>query len=481
MLRAALLALGSALLGGAIALAARKRPSVLERTRTFAFAAAGGVVVFHLLPEVLPELGLSALLWCAIGFALPWVLEAIARALGPRLLATRGFSGLRVAMEVGYVALLFHSLVEGLALVAALAQPGSRIDLEIALVAHHAPLTAAVVLPFLEFKGPRAVAIRALIVGLVGALGALLSNAFPGFTEGVMLARATAVTAGALLHVVADEIGAQEFYSGWGRAADLGAALAGLLVAGFSAALQIRQTNAGGPAAEFLRIFSSLALASAPALLVGAALASLSRGPRWDALLVSLALVGPRFALCVGALMAARFARRPTQPEPGSLLPAIRERAPRVLALLVAASAIGLIEQMPDSLIDRAGLTLAVLLAARFDEAGAVLVAAVLMARGFPPPLALLGLALGPFARKRTDMARAAISAGIATLVAVTHFLPDQPQPWSFPEPLATQAGLAAVLVLAVLAARALWLQGARGFFSPLRHRAEDSGAGGAG
>src|SRR5437016_382762 len=102
MLRAALLALGSALLGGGIALAARKRPGVLERTRTFAFAAAGGVVIFHLLPEVLPELGLSALFWCAIGFALPWLLEAIARVLGPRVLEGRGFSGLRVAAEVGF-------------------------------------------------------------------------------------------------------------------------------------------------------------------------------------------------------------------------------------------------------------------------------------------------------------------------------------------------------------------------------------------
>jgi hypothetical protein len=121
MVHAALLALCSALGGGAIALAARKRPAVLERTRTFAFAAAAGVVAFHLLPEVLPEQGLVALVWCGAGFALPWLLEAGARAVGPRLLEGRGFSGLRVAAEVGFAALLFHSLVEGLALVAALA------------------------------------------------------------------------------------------------------------------------------------------------------------------------------------------------------------------------------------------------------------------------------------------------------------------------------------------------------------------------
>src|SRR4051812_14148459 len=68
---AAALAAFSALPGGALALAARKRPSVLERTRTFAFAAAAGVVAFHLLPEVLPEQGLAAFFWVAAGFMLP--------------------------------------------------------------------------------------------------------------------------------------------------------------------------------------------------------------------------------------------------------------------------------------------------------------------------------------------------------------------------------------------------------------------------
>ena len=110
----------------------------------------------------------AALLWMAAGFALPWALEAGARAFGPGLLHGRGFTGLRVAAEVGFAALVFHSVAEGLALVAALAQPQGQLDLEIALVAHHAPLTAAVVLPFLELRGPRSVAMRAAAVGASG-------------------------------------------------------------------------------------------------------------------------------------------------------------------------------------------------------------------------------------------------------------------------------------------------------------------------
>ncbi|MGZ6125266.1 MAG: hypothetical protein ACXWLR_09925, partial [Myxococcales bacterium] len=92
MIHAALLAAFSGALGGAIALWAQRRPAVLERTRTFAFAAAAGVVAFHLLPDILPAQGVAGLLWMAVGFALPWLLESAARGLGPRLLRGRGLS-----------------------------------------------------------------------------------------------------------------------------------------------------------------------------------------------------------------------------------------------------------------------------------------------------------------------------------------------------------------------------------------------------
>src|SRR5467141_2911470 len=192
MIRAALLAGFSAVLGGAIALVARQRPGVLERTRTFAFAAAAGVVAFHLLPEALPSQGVAALLWMAAGFALPWLLEWLARTVGPGLLQGRGLSGLRVSAEVGFAALVFHSVAEGLALVAALAQPRASLDLEIAIVAHHAPLTAAVVLPFLDLSGARAAGTRAALIAAAGIVGALLSSVLPGFEDGAFLKIASA-------------------------------------------------------------------------------------------------------------------------------------------------------------------------------------------------------------------------------------------------------------------------------------------------
>src|SRR5204863_8551468 len=178
-------------------------------TRTFAFTAAAGVVAFHLLPEVLPAIGPSALLWIGAGFALPWLLEVGARTFGATLLARRGIRGMRVAAEVGFVALIFHSLFEGLALLASLQSRQNHTDLEIAIVAHHAPLTAAVALPFLDLLGVRATLIRVGLVALAGVLGVVFGNLVPALASGAdaaSLQRATAVVAGALLHIVADEI-----------------------------------------------------------------------------------------------------------------------------------------------------------------------------------------------------------------------------------------------------------------------------------
>src|SRR2546429_6430531 len=125
MMHAAALAGFSAVLGGAIALVARQRPGVLERTRTFAFAAAAGVVAFHLLPEALPSQGVAALLWMAAGFALPLLLEWLARPGGPRPLQGPRLSGVPVPAQVGLAALVFHPVAEGVALRAApVAAPG---------------------------------------------------------------------------------------------------------------------------------------------------------------------------------------------------------------------------------------------------------------------------------------------------------------------------------------------------------------------
>ena len=504
MIHAALLASFSAALGGAIALAARGRPALLERTRTFAFSAAAAVVAFHLLPEVLPTEGLLALLWMAAGFALPWLLEGTARALGPRLLEGRGYSGLRVAAEVGFAALVFHSVVEGLTLVAALAQPGGKLDLEIAIVAHHAPLTAAVVLPFLDVRGPRAAGFRALLVALAGAAGALLSGVLPGFKEGEFLQVATAVTGGVLLHVVADEIRAQPFGSGMERAADFGACLAGLLVAGVAVLLHSREE--ARPLVELFRVLAGIALACAPAILLGSVALALVRGRarffRWDAFLLALALLGPAAAAAWAVLsvvlslpvLRSFLAGVSPQPAAPELVSIVRQRAPSLLALLMAAAGLELsATSFPGPSLAAGALLVALVLAARLDDAGAVAVAAVLVHKGLDPAIAVALLALGPLTRSTLVRAfggrsRAALAMvlecgaalGAAKLLSASgalagarsaagHALQNVRSGLGL-QLLESPSAAAACLILVALALVTLWSEGVRGWFAPLRH-----------
>jgi hypothetical protein len=507
MILGALLAAGSALLGGAIAVLSQGKPAILERTRTFAFAAAAGVVAFHLLPEVLPAQGLVALLWMAAGFSLPWALEAGARVFGPRLLRGRGLSTLRVAAEVGFAALIFHSVAEGLALVAALATPRGNLDLEIALVAHHAPLTAAVVLPFLDLRGVRSALARAIAIGAAGVTGVVLSRAVPGFSDGAFLTAATAATAGALLHVVADEIHTQRFRSRLDRALDLGAATAGLLVAGLGAVLHLGEHGAA-PVLEFLRTLSGVALASAPALLcgvvAGALLASRTRFFRWDTFLLLLVLMGPVAAAAWAALTVllalpvVRFHALAATARPVSdwLAAAVRVRAPPLFMLSIAAAGLDVsARSFPTGPLAVLALCAVIALAARLDDAGAALIAAVLVRKGLDPGVAVALLAIGPITRAAlvrllADRGRlraaaevviaSAAALGIGELLSSAGALRGARAGAAaalqhLGEPLSAQvaaspvaAAAAAILIAAALGT--LWSEGVRGWFTPLRH-----------
>jgi hypothetical protein len=500
------LAAGSALLGGALALAARRRDALLELTRTFAFTAAAGVVGFHLLPEVLPGLGPTALLWIAAGFVLPWLLEAGARVLGPRLLARRGIRGMRVAAEVGFAALLFHSLFEGFALLATLQGRENPTDLEIAIVAHHAPLTAAVALPFLDLLGVRATLVRVGLVALVGALGVALGNLVPGLASGAdaaVLQRATAVAAGALLHVVADEIREQRFSSATARALDLLAAAAGVALAGLGAFLDVRTT---GRIVEFVRTATALALGVAPALVASIAAEALARRQRlrdwlrapFEGLFSTGALLGwPAAAIraALAALLSAgpRLLRgqAPVRP-PASFADELARRGPWLVMLLFLAAAVHVLA--PPRWFSTPGPAGVVLVAAslataaRASASGAILLACALVHRGFAAGLALPFLALGVLPLRRANLARSVLVAALAFPAALgagaalerLPLLREASQTAAsvlaraqFPVGAQLASAPAATACAALLVALALALalrSGVRGWFAPFRH-----------
>jgi hypothetical protein len=379
-------------------------------------------------------------------------------------------------------------MAEGLALVAALSGPGQA-DLEVALVAHHAPLTAAVVLPFLELRGPRSVAARSTIIAGAGLAGVLLSGAVPGLGEGALLQKATAVTAGALLHVVADEIRVQRFGSPWERAADLGACAAGLLVAGYGAALHLRDPQDARSLADFLRALAGTSLVAAPALLLGALAALLvGRRIRVDAFVLALVLLGPVAAAALLALrLLAPFAPRGVPARrfsPGEVLDTVAERGPPMLALLVIAAGLDVaVLSVPMRSAEGVLLLAGVALAARLDPAGAVAVAAVLVRKGLDPGLTVAMLAIGPgtraFAaaeppRRAGAFVFACVAVAAGWLLSRSGFLAGRalaPERSSVAEQLAASpfAAISAAILLA-LALATLWNAGVRGWFAPLRH-----------
>jgi hypothetical protein len=149
----------------------------------------------------------------------------------------------------------------------------------------------------------------------------------------------------------------------------------------------------------------------------------------------------------------------------------------------------------PSDPVTAAALCLVIALAARLDEAGAALIAAVLVRKGLDPGLAVALLAVGPITRAAllrllADRGRlravaevaigsvAALAAGkllsaggalraarVTASGALQHL--GEPLPLQVAEsPLAA----AAAVVLIVAALGTLWSQGARGWFAPLRH-----------
>ena len=521
MLLALILATGSALLGGALALAVRKRAPLLELTRTFAFAAAAGVVALHLLPEALEAIGAKGLLWAAVGFALPGLLEWRARSLSPAFRG-KGFSPARVAAEVGLLALVAHSLLEGVALSAAASGNGSHVDLEIALVAHHAPLTAAVILPFLGLVSARGVALRVLSVAAAGGLGAILGGVVPAaLSTGLPQDIASAVMAGALLHVVADEIRPQPKGPSWLRAIDLLAAAVGFGIALVSAIF------GGAALGEDVRGLLIVAITVSPMLLLADALLAVPRAPvRWvqnfplAAQLILLGTLGPWAALTglvlaigltgLAAFFAPGEARLQTRPATwaGRLLAIAGERGPeRVLAFpLAMAGMAGLVAWIDALHLGPFGSSLllasALFAFSALSPAAAALLASVYVhvsphtQAGFDyqpwasPSLLVCAVCGAPFLLTREawrgGWKRRWVPALLTVFVVASAaiILYSGPFDGTVREQRATLAALwsgarghhfflavsgLSVLALGGLTAAALWRSGVRGFFVPLR------------
>src|SRR4051812_29466086 len=170
--------------------------------RTFATLAAVAVVVTHLLPEALRELGpLSILLFLA-----GWFAPALAHFVGRR--STSG-AAQHAVHEAGYWGLVVHHVADGIGLGAYTrlpAEQGSHLDVIVALAAHTVPLIAVVSLAYRTTFGARSAVLRSLGLAAASVVGIALSSLAAASTIEAFAPIIAAVAAGLLLHVVTHDL-----------------------------------------------------------------------------------------------------------------------------------------------------------------------------------------------------------------------------------------------------------------------------------
>ncbi len=195
MLLAVSVAVVSVALGALLALAGRKRAHVVAPVRTFALVASVAVVIAHLLPDALTELGVVALLPFGLGLVVPPVLER---------LAASG-RGRHVGLELGFAGLLLHQIGDGLGL-ATFTGPHHEghvhWEVLLAIGGHTVPVVALVVLVFAERRSVVAAGACAVALAAAAVAGALSTVAVPVATLAAWEPWITATVAGLLLHVV---------------------------------------------------------------------------------------------------------------------------------------------------------------------------------------------------------------------------------------------------------------------------------------
>jgi len=226
VLLALLVAVLSVLLGAALSFVPGTSRAVLGYMRTFATLAAVAVVVSHLLPEALRELGpLSILLFLA-----GWFAPALAHFIGRRSTSGRAQ---HAVLEAGYWGLVVHHVADGIGLGAYTRLPAgqaSHLDVIVALAAHTVPLIAVVSIAYRTTFGARSAVMRSLGLAAASVVGILLSSLASASTIEGFSPIIAAVAAGLLLHVVTHDLTEDPAHGPLARSLDLVVAALGVSV-----------------------------------------------------------------------------------------------------------------------------------------------------------------------------------------------------------------------------------------------------------
>jgi hypothetical protein len=206
------------LLGTALALGPREGTRAVWPIRLVAMFAAVAVILTHLLPEALHELGLRALAGFAAGLALPSLAEGIGSALARRRGTDHGHGhghghgghpGSLAALEIAYVGLVLHRFGDGLSMGAysrTTGTPWAAAGVVLALAAHIVPVTTVMILAIAALRGRRAAMLRAAGLAAATMSGVVVASvAVSGGSES-SAPWISAVVGGLLLHIVAHDV-----------------------------------------------------------------------------------------------------------------------------------------------------------------------------------------------------------------------------------------------------------------------------------
>lgn len=252
--------------GTGIALLHRDESRWLGPIRTFGLVAVIGVIVTQLLPEAVAHVGAWALVLAVVGFLLPTLLD--------RWVHSSSEETGHVGVELGYAALLFHQVADGVALgsQSAAILGHEHWDSMIAISAHTLPVTTLVVLTFAWSHGVRHAVFRAVGMALATIFGVWLVTVVPVPIMESIHPWLTAAVAGLLIHIVTEAPRTAPVSAAPSRMLDAAATLAGLAVIGLGVTAPHHKhhgIDATLMRSELFETFVDMALLTAPALLVG--------------------------------------------------------------------------------------------------------------------------------------------------------------------------------------------------------------------
>lgn len=247
-------------LGPLLHFLAGKNPAASRALDGFVFVAIGGMVGFHILPEAIEAGGASALILAGVGFFGPLLTDRWLHKAAERVHTT--------TLIVALAGLLMHAVLDGVILVL----PDMQLT-GLAIVLHRLPVGLviwALLVPRYGWRAATAV-LALLAVGTV--LGYVQGEALMAALPQTAVAWFEALVAGSLLHVMLHPPVDQPRHQGWDVASGLGG-LGGIALVLFLEPQGAMHAHGHGDG-QLSEVFLSLALESAPALVVAYLIAGL--------------------------------------------------------------------------------------------------------------------------------------------------------------------------------------------------------------